>query len=68
MKYCKVLAKVIKEANRVYYDSTMLKSNNKIKTHGKLLKKETGYNNHKDEPQSLKINNTMIASVMIYLP
>jgi hypothetical protein len=26
-KYCKILAKVIKEANKVYYDSVILKSN-----------------------------------------
>jgi hypothetical protein len=32
MKYCKVLAEVIKEVKKVYYDSTILKSNIKIKT------------------------------------
>jgi hypothetical protein len=25
-----------------------------------IIKKETGYNNYKDQPQSLKINNTMV--------
>jgi hypothetical protein len=54
-----MLAKVIKEAKKVYYDSVILKSNNKIKTPWSIIKKETGYKNHKDEPQSLKINNIM---------
>jgi hypothetical protein len=52
-----MLAKVIKEAKKVYYDSVILKSNNKIKTTWLIIKKESGYKNHKDEPQSLKINN-----------
>jgi Notch-like protein len=59
-KYCKTLAKVIKEAKKVYYDSVILKSHNKIKTTWSIIKKETGYKNHTDEPQSLKINNIII--------
>jgi hypothetical protein len=59
-KYCKKFAKVIKEANKVYYGSVILKSNNKIKTTWSIIKKETGYKNHKDKPQSLKINNIII--------
>jgi hypothetical protein len=53
VNYCKVLAKVITEAKKEYYGSTMLKSNNKIKTTWSIIKKETGYNNHKDKPQAL---------------
>jgi hypothetical protein len=60
MKYCKVLAKVIKEAKKAYYDSNILKSHNKIKTTWAIIKRVTGYKTHKGEPQSLKINNTVI--------
>jgi hypothetical protein len=60
VKYCKVLAKVIKEAKKANYDSTILKSHNKIKTTWSIVKKETGYKIYKDEPQALKINNTTI--------
>jgi superoxide dismutase len=59
-KYCKTLAKIIKGAKKVYYDSVILKLNNKIKTTRSIIKKETGYKNHKDEPQSLKVNNIII--------
>jgi hypothetical protein len=60
IKYCKVLAKVIKEAKKAYYDNTILKSHNKIKTTWSIITKEIGYKIYKDEPQSLKINNTTI--------
>jgi hypothetical protein len=60
IRYCKVLAKVIKEAKKAYYESTISKSHNKIKTTWSIIKKETGYKIYQDEPQSLKMNNTMI--------
>jgi hypothetical protein len=60
LKYCKILAKVIKEAKKVYYDNKITKSHNKIKTTWSIIKRVTGNKIHKDEPQSLKINNTMI--------
>jgi hypothetical protein len=60
MKYCKVLAKVIKEAKKAYYDSNILKSHNKIKTTWSIIKRETGYKTLKGESQSLKINNTVM--------
>jgi hypothetical protein len=40
-KYCKVLATVIKEAKKLYYDNAILKSKNKIKTTWSVVKKET---------------------------
>jgi hypothetical protein len=55
-----MLAKVIKEAKKAYYDSNILKSHNKIKTTWSIIKRETGYKIHKGESQSLKISNTMI--------
>jgi hypothetical protein len=60
IKYCKVLAKVIKEAKKAYYESTISKSHNKIKATWSIIKKETGCKIYKDEPQLLKINNIMI--------
>jgi hypothetical protein len=60
LKYCKILVKVIKEAKKVYYDRKFTKSHNKIKTTWSIIKRETGHTTHKGEPQSLKINNTMI--------
>jgi hypothetical protein len=60
VNYCKVFAKVVKEEKKVYYDSPILKSNNKVKTTWSIIKKETRYNNLMDEPQALKINNTII--------
>jgi hypothetical protein len=50
MKYCKVLAKVIKEAKKAYYDSNILKSHNKINTTWAIIKRETAYKTHKGEP------------------
>jgi hypothetical protein len=55
-RYCKILSKVTNEAKKVYYDNVILKSKNKIKTTWSIIKKETGYKNHKNELQSLKIN------------
>jgi hypothetical protein len=55
-KCCKVLAKVIKEAKKAYYDSAIIKSHNKIKNTWSIIKKETGNKTYKDEPQLLKIN------------
>jgi hypothetical protein len=60
LKYCKVLAEVIKETKKVYYVNKITKSHNKIKTTWSIIKRETGNKNHKSEPQSLKINNTLI--------
>jgi hypothetical protein len=57
IKYCQVLAKVIKEAKKAYYNSTILKSHNKIKTTWSIIKKETGYK--RKESQSIKISNIM---------
>jgi hypothetical protein len=60
LNYCKVLAKVIKAAKKIYYDNKITKSGNKIKTTWPIIKRETGNKNQKGEPQSLKINNTTI--------
>jgi hypothetical protein len=54
-----VLAKVIKEAKKAYYDSIILKSGNKIKTTWSIIKRETGHKTEKGEPQLLKINSTV---------
>jgi hypothetical protein len=54
-----VLAKVIKEAKKAYYDSVILKSGNKIKTTWSVIKRETGHKTQKGEPQLLKINSTV---------
>jgi hypothetical protein len=43
-----------------YYDYVLLKSKNKIKTTWSIIKRETGYKNHKKELQELKINNIII--------
>jgi hypothetical protein len=59
-KYCKVLATIIKEAKKLYYDNAILKSKNKIKTTWSIVKKETGNKNHKNDVQLLKISNTII--------
>jgi superoxide dismutase len=59
-RYCKILAKVIKEAKKVYYDNVLLKPKNKIKTTWSIIKRETGYKNHKKELQALKINKIII--------
>jgi hypothetical protein len=42
-KYCRVLATVIKEAKKAYYDSIILKSRNKIKATWSVIKRETGH-------------------------
>jgi len=42
--YCKILLKAIKEANKLYYDTKIQKSNNKCKTTWEIIKKLT--NNH----------------------
>jgi hypothetical protein len=55
VNYCKILTKVIKEAKKIYYDCTIPKSNNKIKTTWSIIKKEIGYNNHRNESQALKL-------------
>jgi hypothetical protein len=47
----KLLTKVIKEAKKAYYNSTILKSHSKIKTIWSIIKKETGHKIYKDEPQ-----------------
>jgi hypothetical protein len=60
LKHCKVLAKVIKAAKKIYYDNKITRSHNKIKTTWSIIKRETGNKNQKGEPQSSKINNTMI--------
>jgi hypothetical protein len=59
-RYCKILAKVIKKAKKVYYDNVLLKSKNKIKTTWSVIKRETGYKNHNKQFQVLKINNIII--------
>jgi uncharacterized membrane-anchored protein YjiN (DUF445 family) len=59
-RYCKILAKVIKEAKKVYYDNVLLKSKNKIKPIWSIIKRETAYKNHNKESQALKINNIII--------
>jgi hypothetical protein len=39
VNYCKVLAEVIKETKKVYYDCIILKSNSKIKSMYLIIKK-----------------------------
>jgi hypothetical protein len=56
----KYLLKLSKRQKKAYYDSTILKSHNKIKTTWSIVKKETGYKIYKDELKALKINNTTI--------
>jgi hypothetical protein len=56
--YCRILAKVIKAAKKMY-DELISKSKNKIQTTWEIIKKETG-NNHKHMIKSLRINNTMV--------
>jgi hypothetical protein len=60
IKYCKLLTRVIKEAKKAYYNSTIVKSHNTIKITWSIIKKETGHKIYKDEPQLLKINNIRI--------
>lgn len=59
-RYCNVLAKVIREAKKAYYDNALLKSRNKIKTTWSIIKKETRYKTYDMGPQVLKVNNTVI--------
>jgi hypothetical protein len=40
-QYCKILANVIKEANKYHYNNQIYKSTNKIKTTWNIIKKET---------------------------
>jgi hypothetical protein len=43
-KYCTILAKIIKEAKKLYYCKLISKPENKIQTTWKIIKKETAEN------------------------
>jgi hypothetical protein len=55
-----VLANVIKEVKKAYYDSTILTSHNKIKATSSVIKRETGHKTQNGKPQLLKICYAMI--------
>jgi hypothetical protein len=40
-KYCKILTKVIKEAEHMHYNKQILESDNKVKAVWKIVRKET---------------------------
>ena len=53
--YCLILAKVIKAAKQLYYNSKIAKSNNKLKTTWDIIKTETNKNQSNKGTQSLNI-------------
>jgi hypothetical protein len=59
-QYCKILTKVILTAKKLYYDSKIANSNNKMKTTWEILKKETGNKNCSHKVQALEMNNVKI--------
>jgi hypothetical protein len=59
-QYCKILTKVILTAKKLYYDSKITKSDNKMKTIWEIVKKETGNKNCNHKVQALEINNDKV--------
>jgi hypothetical protein len=59
-QYCKILTKVILTAKKLYYDSKIANSNDKMKTTWEIVKKETGNKNYSHKVQALEMNSVKI--------
>jgi len=59
-QYCKTLAKVIKEAKKLYYKEVIGKSKNKMKTTGNIIRKETSKLNNEGNINSIRINDQVV--------
>jgi hypothetical protein len=61
-KYCKILTKVIKEAESMHYNKQILESDNKVKAVWQIVKKEAGKFSTEEVTPSIKINENVIKS------
>jgi hypothetical protein len=59
-RYCKILSKVIKEANKLYYKEIITKSKNKIKNTWDIIHKEICNCTNENNIKSSRINNHMV--------
>jgi hypothetical protein len=59
-QYCKILSKVILTATKLFYDSKIASSSNKMKTTWEIVKKETGNKNCSHKMHALEVNNEKI--------
>jgi Fic family protein len=58
MKYCKILSSVIRAAKKMYYDSLIQKSTNKVKTTWDIVKSLTNNKTVINKTNTQDFNNT----------